>query len=42
MPSRNRAHFEFFKSWDWEEEDDIYGHAACLENVDKVVRKEPA
>lgn len=41
MSSRNRAHFEFFKTWDWEEED-IYGNAACLENVDKVVRKEPA
>ena len=42
MSSRNRAHFKFFKTWDWEEEDDIYGYATRLESTNKVVREEPA
>lgn len=41
MSSRNRAHFEFFKKWDWEEED-IYGNATRLESTNKMVREEPA
>lgn len=30
MSSRNQCHFEFFKKWDFEEEDDyIYGDEGC-------------